>query len=229
MRGRARKPLLERFEVFLPTQLRDGECWEWQGSRNRDGYGQIKAGSGSDRVLKAHRVAWEAHHAEPIPVGLQVCHHCDNPACVNPAHLFLGTSGDNAADRDAKGRRTAPKGEAHSNSRLTEAQVLEIRSLYAAGVGTQVELALQFNVLESRISAIISRKTWRHLPGKVPAKQRVRGETHSQARFTETQVLEMRRLYAAGSATQRQIAARFNANQRTVSDIVLRKRWRHLP
>ena len=220
-------PLLERFERFLPDQLRDDECWEWQGRLDRDGYGKIKDQPPGRYSLSAHRVAWEAHHAEPVPHGLQVCHHCDNPACVNPAHLFIGTNADNNADKVSKGRHS--RGETSGRRRLSDAQVLEIRSLYSSGACAQEELARQFGVRKSSISQIIRRETWRHLPGETSARQRIRGETHSQARLTEAQVLEIRQLYKVGDTTQRYLAIRFSTTHKNISAIILRKTWRHLP
>lgn len=155
---------MERFESYLPAQLRDNECWEWQGYRNKKGYGRIASGGSSGRMLAAHRVAWAAHNAEPVPPGLCVCHHCDNPACVNPAHLFLGTSPENTADMIAKGRAIKAKGEAHGSSRLTEAQVLEARRLHSAGGMTKQSLSDRYGVSRSAIYYAVTRKTWRHLP-----------------------------------------------------------------
>lgn len=86
---------------------KSGECWEWTAARQPSGYGKMVVGSrldGSRRFPPSHRLAWELTHG-PIPQGLHVLHHCDNPPCCNPAHRFLGTDADNAADKVAKGRQ----------------------------------------------------------------------------------------------------------------------------
>jgi hypothetical protein len=125
---------------------------------------------------KAHRISWELAHG-PIPDGLFVCHRCDNPPCVNPAHLFLGTHADNMADAAAKGRTMS--GDDHwvrkhpelawggrrttrGACRLVDAQVLEIRRRRANGEGV-VPLGQAFGVSHATISDICRRRTWRHL------------------------------------------------------------------
>jgi hypothetical protein len=159
-------PLRERFERFLPADRTACSCWEWQGARSPKGYGAINDGNG--RARRAHRIAWEiySHWNNPIPPGLQVCHHCDSPACVNPAHLFVGTPADNTADMIEKGRQLIPvvKGESHGGSRLVENQVLEIRRLYSTGGFTQQQLGNLFGVTRSAISLIVRHKKWTHLP-----------------------------------------------------------------
>ena len=130
------------------------ECWLWTASKAR-GYGQFCV---NGRMEGAHRIS--ASLAGLDIEGLCVCHHCDNPTCVNPAHLFTGTPADNNRDRDSKGRQT--KGEAHGPHKLTAAEVLEIRALNASGV-SGAELARQFGVAKETIYDIINRVTWKHI------------------------------------------------------------------
>ncbi|MGH7723424.1 MAG: HNH endonuclease [Candidatus Dormibacteria bacterium] len=90
---------VERFNRYF---IRGDGCWEWIGGCTANGYGNFKV---DGRQVGAHRFAWEQVHGEPVPTGLEVCHTCDNPSCVRGDHLFLGTTQDNAVDRQAKGRR----------------------------------------------------------------------------------------------------------------------------
>jgi hypothetical protein len=133
-----------------------GPCWEWMGSRDRrSGYGQISV---AGKVLKAHRVSWELHRG-PVPGSLCVLHACDNPRCVRPSHLFLGTQLENIADREAKGRNRPLQGSDNGYSKLTEADVRTIRASRA----TQEALAYLYGVAQTTISSIRRRKTWRHV------------------------------------------------------------------
>lgn len=125
-----------------------GSCVEWGGRRNETGYG-------IDGNRRAHRVAWEREHG-PIPQGLCVLHRCDNRACVNPEHLFLGTQLDNIADREAKGRGVPPP----SRKKLTDADVAEMRRLYRrydrSGGWTQARLAERFGVSRGHVSRLVN-------------------------------------------------------------------------
>ena len=134
------------------------ECWEWMAACCRDGYGQFWY---KDKVYyKAHRFSYELKYGK-IENGLFVCHKCDNPKCVNPEHLFLGTSAENTKDRNDKGR--SAKGEKQHSAKLTEHQVLEIRNKYITGNYTQIQLANEYNVHDTTISKIILKKLWKHI------------------------------------------------------------------
>ena len=109
------------------------DCWQWLGAISTWGYGFFRV---DGKTRHAHRVSWEMHNG-PIPEGLWVLHHCDNPPCVNPDHLFLGTAKTNVADMIAKGRRghmrPRLRGEQHHAAKLSDAQVDEIRAALARG------------------------------------------------------------------------------------------------
>lgn len=111
----------------------------------------------------AHRVSWILHFGA-IPAGLLVCHKCDNPACVNPGHLFLGTIADNNADMTKKGRaRRVHTGSNNPRARFTPDQIREIRGLYEIGHANQYELAKQFCTSQGHINNIINRRIWKHI------------------------------------------------------------------
>lgn len=120
----------------------------------------IKQG-GEYTIVYAHRLAYELTHG-PIPKGLHVCHTCDNPPCVNPAHLWLGTALDNMRDRDRKGRGVMNMacGERAGNAKLTWQIVREIRMLYGQG-RTIVSLARQFNTVKGNIAFIVKNRSWK--------------------------------------------------------------------
>lgn len=124
-------------------------CQVWVGPRQRNGYGLVWC---RDRQRLAHRVAFEAKHGA-IPDGLCVLHRCDNPPCVNPDHLFLGTKLDNARDAMRKGRTL--RGQDNGNAKLSASAVRQIRAVYAAGGGSQRALAAKFCVSQSQIGKIV--------------------------------------------------------------------------
>jgi len=136
------------------------ECWIWHAHINASGYGRMMWEKKDLRL--AHRISWELANG-PIPDGLIVCHKCDNPPCVNPAHLFVGTHADNMADRDRKHRRAPPKGELNGRARLTEQQVRDIRANAVLCRLTHKELAEWLGVTRTIVSSIIARKTWQHV------------------------------------------------------------------
>lgn len=135
------------------------ECWLWTGGTKR-GYGALRL---SDQTVEyAHRLSWMLNNG-PIPKGMDVLHRCDTPRCVNPQHMFLGTQQDNVKDMDQKGRRNPVRGERGGRARLTEAQVIEIRLLYANTDTTYHKLGCLFGVDFNTIQAIVSRRNWAHV------------------------------------------------------------------
>ena len=140
-----------------PGQGPDGMCWEWTASRRGNRYGQFGF---RGKVAYAHRMAWTLVRGD-IPNGLCVLHHCDNPLCCRPDHLFLGTQADNMVDRDSKGRQAA--GEKIKQAKLTKDDVNTIRQIYQHGVLAQYQLADKFGVCRSHISRIVNHKKWQHV------------------------------------------------------------------
>lgn len=150
----------------------DGECWIWNAAKFRDGYGMYQV---NRKAMRVHRYVYRMLVGS-IPDGMLVCHSCDRPACVNPAHLFLGTPAMNSSDMVRKGRqasgarnaralypeRTA-RGERAGLSKLRTEQVLEIRARLAQGM-TRRLIALQFGVSTPAIDGIAQRRTWKHIP-----------------------------------------------------------------
>jgi hypothetical protein len=158
------RPLEERFWEKVDRKGPD-DCWEWTASKIKDGYGQICEGIPGCKMLKAHRVSWEIHNG-PIPVGegphgTCVCHRCDNPGCVNPNHLFLGTNADNVRDMVEKGRVACK--EKNGRAKLTEEKVAEIRRDYIKGsrMYGQSALGRKYGVDPTAIRRIINREKWK--------------------------------------------------------------------
>ena len=141
-------------DVFFDSYAVVGECWEWTGSRDTKNYGRI----GGTNPIKAHRLSWELHNG-PIPDGLCVLHKCDNPPCVNPAHLFIGTIADNNRDKMVKGRHRYSVGSQRSHSKLTESDIPIIRAMEE----THTEIARLFGISRRNVGFIKDRKTWKHV------------------------------------------------------------------
>ena len=147
---------------FLSKVDTSGKCWEWQGSK-RNGYGQL---SRKGKSLSTHRYSWRVFRGN-IPSKMFVLHRCDNPICVRPDHLFLGTHKDNMRDMHKKGRANNPPppmevGERHSQAKLKNDDVLAIRRRYADGE-TMQELGDYYGVVFQHIFKIIKRQTWKHI------------------------------------------------------------------
>jgi hypothetical protein len=135
------------------------DCWEWQAGKTSDGYGRMRANG--HRVL-AHRISYQLERGQ-IPKGLWCLHKCDNPGCVNPSHLFLGTHDDNMRDMVSKGRARVPRGSNHWYTTLTEDQVLLIRECLREKVMTHREIGVLFGVAKGVVQSIKIGRTWKHV------------------------------------------------------------------
>lgn len=151
-------PLGDRLLAF--ASIDPAGCWLFNGYRMKNGYGLIGMGRRGEPSILAHRASWAVHRGE-IPEGLHVLHRCDVRNCINPDHLFLGTQADNAKDMDSKGRRVTTRqvGESNPFSKLTEAQVREIR----AGTKSAASYARKFGVAPITAQQARSGHSWKHL------------------------------------------------------------------
>jgi len=147
-------PPLERFFSYI--KKKKNKCWEWQLQGDKNGYGSFSITGKAREALRAHRASWILFVGE-IPKGMLVCHKCDNPPCVNPKHLFLGTNNDNMIDKMLKDRQT--KGENVNTNILNREQVIKIRK----SPKTPLQLAEEFGITRASIYDILTFRSWKWL------------------------------------------------------------------
>lgn len=180
-------------------------CWEWTGYRDANGYGCTQFHMRGERT---HRLSWLLHFGSP---GKQhVCHRCDNPPCVRPEHLFLGTAFDNVLDMRLKRR--------HGTTKLSWEIVGQIKNLYRGGAFTQAELAANFGVRQTMISRIVRGECWNTSPRNYVAKKHLTRET----------VIALRAARAEGHKLAA-IAKNFGIGIRAVTKAISRETWKDVP
>lgn len=157
--SRSEAPLAERFSRQIDK--REGGCWLWLGTKRPNGYGQIQEGGKGSRTRSAHRVAYELANG-PIPRGQVVMHSCDNPGCVNPAHLSLGRPIDNTNDMIVKGRKrtVAPLGVENGKAILNDELVRYIRTQTTKSLS---QLASELGVGKTTIRSVRNKRCWAHV------------------------------------------------------------------
>ncbi len=189
-------------------RVNENGCWICTShAPDKNGYPRYKVGG---RGTRLHRVTYEKHFG-PIPRGMCVCHRCDTPSCINPAHLFLGFVADNNADKTRKGRNFIAAGEKHGQAKLTEAQVLRI--VKTEGI-TQKALAAQYGICQQHLRRILKAGRWTHLFTANTAER----FADQRCKLTEQQVAEIRA--QKGQYTQREIAGMYGVSFQHVSDIM---------
>lgn len=199
-------------------ELEGTRCWVWiNAPANR--YPSFRYGGS---IVRASRFAFELHTGRKLAEGMQVCHKCDNPVCVNPLHLFEGTHKQNMEDRNAKGRQgagtTGPRvplsGERHRSAKLTEADVLHIRDSYSREKRNGRELAVRYGVPPQVIYRVTRGLTWN------------RGA--SPERVGDAEVEQARREYVEGQSTI-QLAIRYGMSCSAMYDAITGRTWKHVP
>lgn len=217
--GTARNVSVE--ERFMQRVKKTGGCWLWIAGKDSDGYPSFRAQINGVPHKRGHRAEYAMFKGD-IGEGLQVCHSCDNPGCVNPDHLFLGTIDDNMKDKAAKGRSRVPKGAESVHAVLTEEQAQAI--LLDARPYTAI--AADYGVSASTIGSIKNRESWRHLVGEPAKAKRVgqRGAACYRATITEDVVRSIRSSNERG----KDLALRFKVSPQTITDIRKRRSWAHL-
>ncbi len=226
-RVRPVKPVEERFYAKVSKTPNETGCLDWLAGHVRFGYGRFSIGGKS---VNTHRLAWELVNG-PVPDGLQVCHRCDRPICCNVEHLFLASPAENMQDKIRKGRAnyTPCKGETVGTSKLTAAQVKEIRSPQYED-WAPIDIAAKFGVTNSCVCMILRRQSWAHLDssGDAPIRDRgLKGERRPNAKLTEAAVLEIRSGRFEGQ-THLEIAKHFGVVQGVISNVRNRKSWTHI-
>lgn len=162
----------DTIDKFQQRIIKTDGCWTWKGAKNLKGYGHLWV---KGKNIGAHRISYMLYKGD-IPNGMVICHRCDNPTCVNPDHLFLGTQKDNISDRDQKGhtakgdrsgKKTKPeriaRGENNGSTKLTTHDVLTIRDLWDRRKFSQRAIGRMYDIHHDTVWRIVNRKNWDHV------------------------------------------------------------------
>jgi len=208
----------ERFNLqFKPTE----DCWIWAAATDSDGYGIFKGVYDGVPYQRAHRYSWALHNRRNVPKEALVCHKCDNPRCVNPDHLFLGTPGDNMRDKIAKHRHNIPKGELSPQAILTEADALKI----LADPRPYAQIAADYGVAATTIGSVKAKVSWAHLEV-----ESVNGHNRGLSRRGKGSKLDEEKVrYIRASAEPGiELAERFGVSKGMITNIRKRRSWAHV-
>lgn len=214
-------PEAARFWAKVDKKSSPRGCWLWTATiHKKKGYGTARM---RGRNYAAHRLSYQMHKGD-IPDTLLVCHSCDVRNCVNPEHLWLGTNKANMKDMADKGRAAdgwqVPRGEKCYAAKVSEADVLEIRKLYAAGGISQYKLGKKFGLSQTQIGRLTRGLRWRHVSTEKIER--------ADRKISPEDVIEIRRLYETGTISQAAIASHYGVFQSTISKILRGDRWSSL-
>ena len=210
-------PAEQRFQMqFKKTET----CWVWTSNRDRYGYGRFHGAVDGVLTKFAHRYSYMLHRG-PIPNGMLVCHSCDNPPCVNPDHLFLGSEEDNMRDKIAKGRHVHPFGQDAPRAVLTEEQVRDI----LIDPRPHTAIAADYGVKGSTIGSIKQRISWSHITDVEPV-HAVRVSAHKGVsdKITPEIVVGIR----ASNESYSALAQRYGVSISSICDIRKKRSWAHV-
>ena len=201
-----------------------GACWWWTGSKSEAGYGMF---SFDGKRRPAHRIAWELHYGSTIPDGLLACHKCDQPACVNPRHIYPGTYKDNANDATERGRRNTRKGEDHPFSKLAGDDVVSIVARFDTGESGRA-IAGAYGINKSVIHNIVRGRTWGHLTGIQRGNTPDYTNRSRRTDLTEDEVSTIRNRYSNGE-DQDLLALEHSLTVRSVRSLVSGRTFADIP
>lgn len=148
--------VIRRLGKYIQKNISNG-CWEWTGSKTKDGYGKSWF---RGKTIRAHRLSFLSHKKEEIPEGYLILHKCDNPICINPDHLFCGTPSENTIDMYKKGRGVNNRGENCGTSKLNKKEIEEIKKQWLSGESQGI-IAKRYKITQSNVSRIVNEKTWK--------------------------------------------------------------------
>jgi hypothetical protein len=200
------------------------KCWLWLGAHQMDsGHGVFRLRGTNMPAGKAALILSDVE----VTAGLNICHHCDNPPCIRPDHLFQGTDKENAQDMAQKGRSSW--GEKHYRAKLTNADARSIIQEYAAGALAK-DLAAKYRVSPSAVGALLTGRQWKQLTGGASVSHgRGRGERAHAAKLTEAVVLEIRQKYATGKlGNLSQVARDLGVQRHAIYALLSGKTWAHI-
>jgi len=198
---------------------RDNGCWEWQGAKDRDGYGMFRGVIRGITYNRAHRFSYALHY-EDIPKGKHVCHKCDNPKCVNPEHLWIGSNADNMHDKIAKGRHKVLSGENSPHAKITEEEAKAILT----DPRPYSLIASEYNIAASTVGSIKNKNSWQGLDVNAIKAKRISPRRGVSDKLTPKDIIEIR------SSTERgkDLAAKYNVSQQTICGIRKGRSWTHV-